>query len=143
MIRRVFAGAAALFLMAPGIAPAAVAGDDALSQLVEQATQAFTDNGFTATGWVYQNTLKQGGEETTTVTLDGGTLYGVMGVCDSDCGDLDIHLIDSSGNEVAKDLDADDFPIVRTESSGTYTLRVVMVACSTEPCGYVLKAFRK
>jgi hypothetical protein len=145
MIRTAIAAVAlSLGVLTPIGAPAAPMADDSvLTQLLDKATEVYGGKGFSATGWSYQSSLQQGGEETVSVSLTGGGQYQVIGVCDTDCSDLDIHLIDSNGNEVDKDLLKDDFPIVGTGASGTYKLRIVMTACSAGPCGYALKAFRK
>jgi len=125
------------------VTAAFAADEDILGQLLDKATEIYSDKGFTETGWVYRSKLNQSGEERMAVTLNGGTDYQVIGVCDTDCSDLDIHVLDASGNEIDKDTEKDDFPIVGVSSSGTYTLRIVMSDCDTDPCLYAVKAYRK
>jgi hypothetical protein len=148
MIRIALAVAAiGLGAMVPMGAPALASGqtsvEDQLKQLLDKATEVYNGKGFTATGWTHQSSLKQGASEQVSVTLTGGAQYQVVGVCDTDCSNIDIHLYDSSGNEVDKDVETDDFPIVGAAKDGTYTVQLSMVTCSTEPCSYALKAFRK
>lgn len=61
-----------------------------------------------------------------------------MGVCDADCGDLDLALYDENGNLVSEDETTDDVPAVTVEPrwTGPFTLRVDMYQCTEEPCVY-------
>jgi hypothetical protein len=72
------------------------------------------------------------------VTLRQGWEYVFYGACDEDCSDLDIIIYDSNNNEVAKDNDNSDVPIVRIapNRTGEYHIRVRMYRCSTNPCVY-------
>ena len=142
MIKAVYALAAIGMAVAPVSASiAATPGQDAVQQLFDKATEVFKDKGFTPTGWQQRGELKQGGEASFTVSLKGGTQYSIVGACDTDCSNFDSYITDSKGNLVDSDVEDDDFPIVSVAASGTYTLRVVMKACSSAPCAYGVKAF--
>ena len=80
--------------------------------------------------------LNEGATQDYPVTLSRGTTYMIGGVCDNDCPDLDIKLIDPNGNEVATDVATDSTPIVNHTASmnGTYRVRVVMYDCNIAPC---------
>jgi len=80
--------------------------------------------------------LKNGARETQTLTLRAGIEYMVVGVCDTDCKDLDLRLRGPAGDEMDVDVETDDTPIVSVTPSvaGNFSLEVVMVSCSTEPC---------
>lgn len=131
-------------MMIPLGAPAIAKGQsNIIQQLFDKANEIYSGKGYSATGWSYQSSLKQGGTETMSVPLTGGSTYSLVGACDTSCSNLDIHLFDSSGKEVDSDLEADDFPIVAANASGTYTIQVVMTACNATPCAYGVKAFRK
>jgi hypothetical protein len=80
--------------------------------------------------------LAEGARQDYNVTLIAGVPYKIAGVCDNDCPDLDIKLLDSSGNELANDSLTDSLPIVtyRPGQSGSYRVRVVMYDCNVSPC---------
>lgn len=78
-----------------------------------------------------------------TGNLRVGTSYGIVGVCDRDCRDLDIALYDSRGNLIASDLEDDDIPVItiNPSRSGTYQVRVDMANCKSRLCYYGIGVF--
>lgn len=80
--------------------------------------------------------LDEGASQDYNVTLTGGKTYMIAGVCDNDCPDMDIKLLDASGNEIAEDTQTDSVPIVSTtpRRSGVYVVRVIMYDCDANPC---------
>lgn len=80
--------------------------------------------------------LNEGATQDYPIAMRSGQRYMIGGVCDNDCPDLDIKLIDPSGNEVAEDTATDSVPIINhaPTKSGTYTVRVVMYDCNQVPC---------
>jgi hypothetical protein len=80
--------------------------------------------------------LTEGATQDYPIAMSAGQRYMIGGVCDNDCPDLDIKLIDPSGNEVAEDTATDSVPIVNhaPSKSGTYMVRVVMYDCNAAPC---------
>jgi hypothetical protein len=80
----------------------------------------------------------------TTVRLDAGREYVVLGSCDDDCGVLHLRV----ANETGYDLDADrgrgNAPLVRLSPprSGEYRITVTMGACRVSPCRYSVALFR-
>jgi len=72
------------------------------------------------------------------VNLNAGRRYRLFGVCDNDCSDLDLTLVDPSGTTVAQDVETDDVPIVvhTAQRTGSYRVRVTMARCSVSPCRY-------
>jgi hypothetical protein len=80
--------------------------------------------------------LNEGASQDYNVTLIAGVPYKIAGVCDNDCPDLDIKLLDGSGNELASDSLTDSLPIVsyRPGQTGNYRVRVVMYDCNVAPC---------
>ncbi|KAF0113080.1 MAG: hypothetical protein FD128_1321 [Hyphomonadaceae bacterium] len=74
--------------------------------------------------------------ENYTVVLTQGVNYKIAGVCDNDCPDMDIKLIDPNGREVAADVLTDSVPIVDylAARGGAFTVRVVMYNCTSNPC---------
>jgi hypothetical protein len=135
-------------LVAAALAPAcllltaAAPMQDVLDQLTDKATELFGEKGLTPTGWVSNGTLAQGATKTVSVTLKDG-VSSIVGMCDTDCGDLNLVIKDSKGNELDSDLEDDDFPILVTDKGGTASVTVTMVACKTSACRYRLVGFKK
>jgi hypothetical protein len=69
-------------------------------------------------------------------TLTAGTPYRFIGVCDNECQDLDLLLLDSAGHVVEQDVSTDSFPqiTITPEADGLYRLVLQMYSCSVEPC---------
>jgi hypothetical protein len=78
-----------------------------------------------------------------TINLSMGKSYGIVGVCDRDCRDLDIALYDNRGNLIASDLEDDDIPAIAVTPyrSGTYRVRVDMANCYSSLCYYGVGVF--
>jgi hypothetical protein len=110
---------------------------------IEEWEQVLSGDGYRLIDDSHTGTLRAGGTETLTLSLSGGRSYVVVGGCDADCADLDLHLFDSRGNEVDVDIETDDFPMVVTQSGGRIEVRVTMVTCSSEPCYWGIGVFEE
>lgn len=88
-------------------------------------------------------TLNQNGRTSYTITLQAGKRYGIVGVCDNDCRDLDLILKDSSGNVLKRDVEDDDAPLIVWDAtvSGRYTVEVVMANCQRGPCRFAVSTY--
>ena len=77
--------------------------------------------------------------------LEHGFEYQLVGVCDENCTDLDLILLDSSGNQVVQDLLVDDVPIleITPPQTETYVVRVRMATCSENSCAWRVDAYRR
>ena len=77
------------------------------------------------------------------INLRSGNTYGFVGVCDADCGDLDLRLLDSNGNVIDSDVEYDDHPMVSVTPawSDRYTVQVGMPSCNASYCYYGVGAF--
>jgi hypothetical protein len=73
-----------------------------------------------------------------TFHLNRGTEYTIVGVCDTDCTDVDIIVTDEDGYEIVRDTLVDDHPIVsfRPQYSGTYEIEVRMYSCNVSSYCY-------
>ena len=87
--------------------------------------------------------LKRNQSQDITYRLVEGVTYVLTGACDEDCQDLDFKLF-SDSTKIREDVASDDRPtIIFTPAwTGTYTLRVIMVNCTREPCRYGVGAFK-
>jgi len=142
-------GTALLGLGAAGLMAAPAAAQDEWTQqvrrILQSVAQTYEDEGYSMTHDLYTGSLNEGQSATVTITLNIGTDYQLMGVCDTDCSDIDAILYDPKGNEVDRDVLDDDAPIVSVTPSrtGTYQVRVTMISCSAEPCRFGIGAFGK
>lgn len=117
----------AIFLT-PTRARASSFTDDVAIQLINTLYGAGL-NGYESTHDPYVNMLYHGGTGYVNINLDAGKSYGIVGVCDRDCSDLDITVYDQNGNLVGYDNDDDSTLIVgfTPRRSGTYRVKVDMV----------------
>lgn len=79
------------------------------------------------------------------IELEEGSSYLINGVCDYDCADLDLYLLDAEGDVVAEDIDVDDVPLLDfvAPAGRAFLLGVSMATCSDDYCffGYqILKS---
>ena len=70
--------------------------------------------------------------------------YVATGVCDDDCVDLDLAILNSNGNLVGVDEEDDAFPVAFFDVNrpGTYEVYSEMVSCLAPFCGYAIELFR-
>jgi hypothetical protein len=110
-----------------------------------RAAAPWTGRGFEPAGEIRIGTLNAGERDSLTIPLDSGVQYTALGMCDEDCGDLDLHLHVPDGQEVASDIRSNARPIVQVGAkvAGAYRLEVVMLSCSTPPCYYGIQLLRK
>jgi hypothetical protein len=69
-----------------------------------------------------------------------------LGVCDSDCQDLDLRAHWPGGNQVlAEDVNTDDVPILTfvAPSDGPHPITVVMSDCRTELCYFGVRVLAR
>lgn len=79
-----------------------------------------------------------------TLTLTGGMTYQIIGACDADCSDLDIEVMEGE-KVITRDVLVDDVPIVTFSVASTTAIKikVIMAACSSEPCFFGIGIFYK
>lgn len=75
----------------------------------------------------------------------GGTITAI-GICDSNCTDLDLYVLDENNTVVAQDEAVDTHPVVsfQAQAEHRYQLRIVMYGCSPPAnarCAYGTSAF--
>ncbi|CCQ70100.1 hypothetical protein CWATWH0402_2981 [Crocosphaera watsonii WH 0402] len=91
------------------------------------------------------NSLRDDSYRNGSISLDSGESYAIIGVCDEDCHDLDLHLYDGNGHLVDSDTSSDDTPIVQVSPrwSGSFRVKVSMPGCSDSPCYYGIGVFSR
>jgi len=83
--------------------------------------------------------------EVRTLTLQGGVQYAILAVCDELCDDVDLRLLDPSGNVVARDTRDDDTAVVQFTApvTGEYRLQVPVFICGAERCAWGGQVLRR
>ncbi len=125
------------------VVPAQAQGGTYQQQILDrlgQVEQAFVAQGFQQLAPPHSGQLPQGQHANVPVTLEAGGDYRIIGVCDNDCGDLDLILYDQNNNVVSQDNLTDATPIVSVapQWSGPFTVQAVMHNCTVQPCYYAL-----
>jgi hypothetical protein len=143
LLATAFALAAGAFAAAP--AAAQDEWEAQVGRILAQASAQYEQRGYHPSHAVHTGALNNGAGEDVTVPLEAGVQYQIVGVCDTDCTDLDLRLVNPDGVDVDSDAQADDLPIVSVTPSraGSYRIHVVMAACSAEPCRYGLGIYAK
>ncbi|MFC1628154.1 pre-peptidase C-terminal domain-containing protein [Gemmatimonadota bacterium] len=114
------------------------AWEEVVNNQLAAANEALADEGFALLREPHKGYLENENKERISFTLRAGIAYRILGVCDSDCDDLDLTLYDPKGNKVTEDVAVDDYPLlsITPAESGTYQVEVYMVSCTVSPCYY-------
>jgi hypothetical protein len=110
---------------------------------LDSAVVIAKNQGYGQVGERFLGALDQGESEEVRAGLKAGVEYLILGVCDSDCTDVDLIWEDANGTQIDSDLLDDDAPVVggRVARDGAYIIRVSMANCSVEPCNYGVQIF--
>jgi hypothetical protein len=137
------AAVGAALLAAPALAQDEWAAQ--VERIMEAATRSMSAEGYQYGGYSHAGSLNEGASETLTIRLGGGMTTQLVGVCDTDCSDMDMRLSDADGDTIDVDVLDDDAPIVSVTpgKNGVYTLEVQMVTCKEEPCRYAVQQYIK
>jgi hypothetical protein len=118
-----------------------------LAHKLAQAEQILNQSGYSRAAGPFAGGLRPRQARRYTVTLRAGLDYRIVGVCDSRCGDIDLHLYDSAANEIAQDVLDDNIPVlqVRPASTGAYQIEVDMYRCAAapDPCWYAFNVYSR
>lgn len=118
----------------------------AVTRLLAAVAERAAQQGYRSTGAApLLGALNDDRQEDLPLRLEAGRQYLIVGVCDADCSDMDFRLLDPRGAVAAEDMATDDNPVVRVTpgAAGEYRLRVIMPACSANPCFYGVSLFAK
>ena len=118
---------------------------DQIRAQLQVAAQTVAEQGYVPAQEIVSGNLNQGARETMMVTLQGGGIYAIVGVCDEDCTDVDLRLDGPNGALLAEDIASDDTPVLEfvAPANGQYRLTVVMPGCSTAPCYWGVQLYQK
>lgn len=133
---------------APAPTPAPQAPGDQNPQAIilaqlQQAEAAFAQQGFQQMGQPFSGSLAQGQTWNVPAQLQVGVDYRVIGVCDRDCGDLDLVLYDANGGALTQDTTTTSQPVLAMVPgyTGNYAIQVQMYNCTVAPCYYALALY--
>lgn len=120
--------------------PAPVIGQDYVGNVwsqLQQARNRYPD--FNVRTYVIDR-LSAGNNFTYSSQMNQGGRYVVTGACDQDCTNVDISVTNETGTVIARDEKPDALPevLVVPSASGKYTVMVMVVECSNEPCYFGL-----
>ena len=137
--------ALAAMLLAGGTALAQVPREYAaqLAQGLARAEIELGHQGFTRAAGPFAGALAVRGVSQAPVTLRSGQEYRIIGVCDADCDDLDLRLLDGAGAVIAQDVAPNDLPqlIVRPRMTGPYVIETQMARCANAPCYFAVNVY--
>lgn len=111
--------------------------------LLRAVAETFEQAGYSATHDPFTGALDDDETGSVTLNLRAGVEYQIVGVCDTDCSDMDLTLFDENGNEIDEDILMDDTPIVTVTPArnGRFRVQVAMADCSAEPCRFGVGAW--
>ena len=117
--------------------------DQVRSQLTEFERELGRD--YEPTSAAYFEALEAGQSETLELEVELGVEYVVFGACDQDCDDLDLFAYRGRGQEVTRDIEPDDYPVLQfvASESGTWSIRVEMIECAADVCVYGVRAYER
>lgn len=109
-------------------------------QRLGQVEQALVSQGFQQVSQPVTGQLNVGATQNWPLTMSAGYEYRIVGVCDNDCGNIDLVVFDENNVQVAQDVLADATPvaIVAPNWTGAFTAQAVMQHCTVQPCYYAL-----
>lgn len=89
------------------------------------------------------DTLSEQRKHLITLNLRSGINYGLIGVCDSDCADVDLKLYDENYGLIATDTRSNSTPVVTVTPrwAGRFYLEVDMENCQANYCYYGVGVF--
>ena len=109
-------------------------------QRLAQVEQALAAQGFQQIAQPVTGQLGAGQTQNWPLTMSVGYQYQIVGVCDNDCGNIDLVIYDENNTLVAQDVLADATPIatVQPQWTGPFTVQAAMQHCTVQPCYYAL-----
>jgi hypothetical protein len=135
--------ALAVLALAPGQLAAQSQWEQQVLEQIRTASELFVSEGFAQVGETRTGSLNDETSEDLNLTLEAGVSYILVGVCDNDCPDIDLALLDGAGTEIDSDYEDDAVPMVEVTPSATrsYRIHVYMAHCTSEPCFYGVATF--
>lgn len=117
---------------------------EAIAEDMRQWDELLRERGFAWVGEAMTGGAAEGEHDDHAVQLTAGVEYRIVAACDQDCTDVDLILLDGSGNVVTSDVETDADPVVAITppSTADYTVRVAIVTCSVAPCLHAARLYQ-
>ncbi|MEQ1818842.1 MAG: hypothetical protein ABL871_09545 [Terricaulis sp.] len=139
--------AAALIALALVASPNASGQDlrDYLTQQLDNQEPNNSERGFAHAVGPLAGSLASSRAAQLPLTLRAGQEIRIVGVCDEDCNDLDIRVLNPRGEIIAQDVRGNDHPVVdlRAEMFGQHTIEVGMIDCDAPRCRYAVNVYTR
>ena len=139
--------AAALIALALVASPTASGQDlrDYLTQQLDNQEPNNAERGFAHAVGPLAGTLASSRAAQLPLTLRAGQEIRIVGVCDQECGDLDIRVLNPRGQIIAQDVRGNDHPVVdlRADMFGQHTIEVGMIDCDAPRCRYAVNVYTR
>jgi opacity protein-like surface antigen len=128
---------AALLAALSSVASADQYEDEVVAQLLMVEGAALTE-GYEQFGDIALESMDDTDADVYELYLDADTDYMIVGVCDSDCRDIDFRLYDEYGDFITEDVRSDDAPVLEftTGAGGGFYIEIEMFDCGVSPCTY-------
>ncbi len=136
---------AVAFSLGLAVPPAHAQWLEQVSSRIQEFGDRVADGGYRLVDDSETGSLNGAASTSVTLTLAPGREYMIVGVCDDDCGDLDLRLYDGDGSKIDEDIAMDARPRVTVSASrgSSFTVEVLMIRCSNEPCYWGLGVFEQ
>ena len=111
---------------------------------IQRLAASWASRGFVRTGDLRVGVLGERERDSLALELESGLQYVLLGICDEDCGDIDLHLFAPAGKEIAFEGKTSSRAVLWMTplSAGAHRLEVVMLRCGTPPCYYAVQLLR-
>ncbi len=131
-----------LVMLSPEVAQASNQFVDQIARQLARAVVILNGN-YRMTHEPQIGTLSDRGKHMITLNLRSGINYGLIGVCDSDCADVDLKLYDENYGLIDTDTRSNDTPVVTVTPywTGRFYLEVDMESCQANYCYYGVGIF--
>lgn len=105
---------------------------------IDAISSEFRQSGYVKLGETWVDDLSEGDDMYVELEMFQDYEYIAVGVCDNDCGDIDLLIFDARDREVASDISDDDVPVLHgsPDYDGTYFLEAQMHDCNTRTCAF-------
>lgn len=109
-----------------------------VNRQIDQVSWEFRQAGYVKLGDTWIDELGENDDTAIEVQLFEDVEYIAVGVCDNDCGDLDLVLFDERDREIASDISEDDVPVLHgsPDWDGIFYLEAQMHDCITRTCAF-------
>lgn len=136
---------AALMLAATPLALAQPSLQDFLTQQLDSQEPRNADQGYAHAAGPLAGSLASQRVTQLPLTLRVGQQVRIVGVCDQNCADLDIRVLDPQGGVVAEDVRDNARPAVdlRARHYGAHTIEVGMADCEAPRCRFAVNVYTR